>query len=57
MGIHTSLENHKAIGFFINTCPDPMEDHKGTKPAFNVGPPWVHHPKKAFCCWADDETL
>ena len=31
-------ENHKAIGFLINTGPDPMENHKATKPAFNVEP-------------------
>ena len=32
-------ENYKAIGFLIITGPDPMENHKATKPAFNVGPP------------------
>ena len=31
--------NHKAIRFLIYTGPDPMENHKATKPAFNVGPP------------------
>ena len=35
------LENHKAIGFLINTGLDPMENHKATKTAFNVGPPSV----------------
>ena len=30
-------ENHKAIGFLINTDLDPMENHKATKPAFIVG--------------------
>ena len=29
-------ENHKNIGFFSNTGPDPLR--KATKPAFNVGP-------------------
>ena len=37
-GVQTSLEYHKAIGFLSNTGPDPMENHKATKPAFNVGP-------------------
>ena len=34
----TTLENRKAIGFLSNTGPDPLENHKATKPAFNVGP-------------------
>ena len=32
------LKNHKNIGFRCNTGPDPLIDHKATKPAFNVGP-------------------
>ena len=33
------LDNHKAIGFVRkNIGPDPMEYHKATQPAFNVGP-------------------
>ena len=32
------LENHKAIWFLISTGPVPMENHKATKSAFNVGP-------------------
>ena len=36
-GVRT-LENHKAKGFLSNTGSDPLENHKGTKPAFNVGP-------------------
>ena len=31
-----TLENHKAIGFHSNTGPDRLENHKATKPAFNV---------------------
>ena len=31
-------ENQKNIGFFSNTGPDPLKNHKATKPAFNVGP-------------------
>ena len=30
-------ENHQNIGFLCNTDPDPMENHKATEPAFNVG--------------------
>ena len=32
-------ENHGNIGFLSNTGPEPLENHKATKPAFNVGPP------------------
>ena len=33
------LKNHKNIGFpKSNICPDPLNNHKATKPAFNVGP-------------------
>ena len=32
-------EIHKNdIGFHGNTGPDPLKNHKATKPAFNVGP-------------------
>ena len=31
------LKNHNNIGFISNTGPDPLKNHKGTKPAFNVG--------------------
>ena len=37
-GVRTPLENHKNIGFLSNTGPDPLKNHKATKPAFNVGP-------------------
>ena len=30
-------ENHKNIGILSNTVPDPLKNHKATKPAFNVG--------------------
>ena len=30
------LNNHKAKGFLSNTGLDPLENHKATKPAFNV---------------------
>ena len=32
------LANHKNIGFLGNIVPDPLKNHKATKPAFNVGP-------------------
>ena len=32
------LKNHKNIGFLSNTGPDPLKNHKTTKPAFNVWP-------------------
>ena len=32
------LENYENIGFLSNAGPDPLEKHKATKPAFNVGP-------------------
>ena len=32
------LKNYKHIGFLSNTGPDPMKNHKATKPAFNVRP-------------------
>ena len=36
-GPTSTLENHKNIGFLSNTGPDPLKNHKATKPAFNVG--------------------
>ena len=35
-------ENRKNIGSFSNTGPDPLKNHKATKPAFNVGPSSAH---------------
>ena len=32
------LKNHKFKGFPSNTGPDPLTNHKATKPAFNVSP-------------------
>ena len=31
-------KNHKNIGFLSNTGPDPLGNHKATKPAFIVVP-------------------
>ena len=36
------LKNYKAIELLSNTDPDPLENHKATKPAFNVGPSSAH---------------
>ena len=36
-GPTSPLENHKNIGFLSNTDPDPLKNHKATKPAFNGG--------------------
>ena len=33
-GVRIPLGNHKAIGSHSNTCPDPVKNHKATKPAF-----------------------
>ena len=37
-GSGPTLKNYKIIGFPSNTGPDPLKNHKATKPAFNVGP-------------------
>ena len=37
-GPDPTLENHKNIGFLNNTGPDPLKNHKVTKPAFYGGP-------------------
>ena len=36
-GARTPLENYKNIGFLSTTVPDPYNNHKATKPAFNEG--------------------
>ena len=42
-GVRMPLGNHKAIGSYSNTGPDPLKNHKATKPAFR----WI----------ADDDPL
>ena len=39
-GVRTPLpeKSQKNIGFLSNTGPNPLKNHKATKPAFNVGP-------------------
>ena len=55
-GVRTPLKNHKNIGFLSNTDPDPLKNHKATKPAFNFG---HYRPASimAFCWWIDDGPL
>ena len=38
-GVQTPWKIKKNIGFLSNTGPDPLNNHKATMPAFNVGPP------------------
>ena len=41
---HHPLESHKAIKFLSNTGPDPLENHKATKPAWTIiGSPAIRH--------------
>ena len=47
-GVWTPAKNHKDKGFLSNTGPDPLQNHKATKPAFNVGPPSAHQ-RNAKC--------
>ena len=42
------LENHKNIGFHSNTGPDPLKNHKATKPVFNVGTSSHHRHARRF---------
>ena len=37
------LKNHKNIGFLSNTGPEPLKNHKATKPAFYVEPSFARH--------------
>ena len=37
-GTPRSLKSNKAIRFLSNTYPHPLQNHKATKPAFDVGP-------------------
>ena len=54
------LENHKAMEFLSNTGPDPVENQKATKPAFNGGPSSARQRntiQMAFCWRANDGPL
>ena len=37
-GSGTPLKNQENIGFLSKTGPDPLKNHKASKPQFNVGP-------------------
>ena len=52
------MKNHKAIGFLSNTGPDPLKNHKATKPAFSVGPSSVHQRNAISMAlhWQADDT-
>ena len=44
-GVRTPpLKNHINKGFLCNTGPDPLKNHKATKPAFNVEPSSARKP-------------
>ena len=48
------------IGFFSNTGMDPLNNHKATKPAFNVGPSLAREEnaiEMMFCRQADNGLL
>ena len=42
VGLDPFYTNHKNIGFLSKTGPDPLKNHKATKPAFNVGQSSAH---------------
>ena len=37
-GSGPTLKNYKNIGFHSNSGPDPLKNHKATKPGFKNGP-------------------
>ena len=43
-GVPDPPENAQNIGFLSNTGPNPLNNHKATKLAFNVGPSLTHQP-------------
>ena len=51
---------HTNLGFLSNSSPDPLNNHKATKPAFNVGPSLARQRnalEMAFRWRADDGPL
>ena len=55
-----ALKIHNDIGFLSNAGPDPLKNHKATKPAFNVGPSSARQQnaiEMVFCWRADDGPL
>ena len=49
-GSRPPLKNHKNIGNLSNTGPDPLENHKATKPEFNVGSLSARQPNAIMAC-------
>ena len=45
-------KNHNYIGFLSNTGSDLLENHKVTKPVFNVGPSLAHQRNTFKWCFA-----
>ena len=56
-GVRTPLKNHKNIGFLSNTGPDPLKNHKATKPTFNVGQSSAPVSETPFKWRADDDPF
>ena len=56
-GVRTPSEKSQNIGFLSNTGPDPLENYKAAKPAFNVRPPLARQCSMAFRWWAGDAPL
>ena len=58
--VRTPSEKSQNIGFSSNTGPDPLKNHKATKPAFNVGSLSARQQNvilMAFRWWANDGPL
>ena len=56
--IQRGLKNHKNKGFLGNNGPDPLKNHKATKPAFNVGPSSARlRNAKCVSWWVDNGPL
>ena len=52
------MENHKNIRFLGITGPDPLKNHKATKPALNVGPSSARLSETPFkWCFAGEPML
>ena len=52
-----TLRNYKNIGFLSNTGPDPLKNHKATRPAFSDGQPSSRQRSAILMafCWQDDD--
>ena len=57
-GSRKKQENHKAIGFLSKNGQDPLENHKATKPAFNVDPSSARQRNAIYICkWRFESGL